>query len=127
VSPKVQRVTVAQLFEAVVTDYGNNGQVLAPLDCAWKLHLEPFFGNMRAANVGTDQIASYIAKRKAGEEPAANATINRELALLRRAFTLGYKSKPRKVSSLLDLSEHMLTEDNARTGFSGRKAVPDAG
>jgi integrase len=70
---------------------------------------------MRAANVGTDQIADYISERK--KEPAANGTINRELALLRRAFTLGYKSKPRKVSALLDLSEHMLEENNVRIGF----------
>jgi integrase len=66
-------------------------------------------------NVGTDQIAAYIAERK--EKNAANGTINRELALLRRAFTLGYKAKPRKVTALLDLSEHMLKEDNVRTGF----------
>ena len=72
---------------------------------------------MRAANVGTDQIAKYISERKSEKKPAANATINRELALLRRAFSLGYKSKPRKVAALLDLSEHMLEEDNVRTGF----------
>jgi site-specific recombinase XerD len=66
-------------------------------------------------NVGTDQLAEYIAKRKA--EGAANASINRELALLRRAFTLGYKARPRKVNALLDLSEHTLEENNVRTGF----------
>lgn len=37
--------------------------------------------------------------------------------MLRRAFTLGYKAKPRKVASLLDLSEQMLEENNVRTGF----------
>ena len=36
--------------------------------------------------------------------------------MLRRGFTLGYKAKPRKVTALLDLSEHMLEEDNVRTG-----------
>lgn len=106
ISPKVQRITVAELFEAVLTDYRNNGKDVRFAEHNWKLHLEPFFGNMRAANVGTDQLAAYIAKRKAEKKPAANATINRELALLRRAFTLGYKAKPRKVNALLDLSEH---------------------
>jgi hypothetical protein len=67
--------------------------------------------------VGIDQLAAYIAKRKAEKQPAANGTINRELALLRRAFTLGYKSRPRKVSALLDLSEFMLEENNVRTSF----------
>jgi integrase len=117
VSPKVQRISVAELFDAVLTDYRNNGKAIGWAERVWKLHLEPFFGQMRAANIGTDQIASYVAKRKAEKEPAANATINRELALLRRAFTLGYKAKPRKVTSLLDLSEHMLEESNVRTGF----------
>jgi len=115
VSPQAQRVTVAELYKAVITDYRNNDKTVPWVERVWKLHLEAFFGHMRAANVGTDQIAAYIAERK--EKNAANATINRELALLRRAFTLGYKAKPRKVAALLDLSEHMLKEDNVRTGF----------
>jgi integrase len=117
VSPTIHRVTVADLFDAVLTDYRNNGKAIKWAELVWKKHLKPFFGHMRAVNVGTDQLAAYIAKRKAEKEPAANATVNRELALLRRAYTLGYKARPRKVLSLLDLSEHMLEEDNVRTGF----------
>jgi integrase len=115
ISPKVQRIAVSELFEAVLADYRNNGQEIRFAEHNWKLHLEPFFGHMRAANVGTDQLSAYIAKRKT--ENAANASINRELALLRRAFTLGYKARPRKVTALLDLSEHTLEENNVRTGF----------
>ena len=115
IAPKVQRITVSELFEAVTTDYRNNEKTIAWVERVWKLHLEPFFGSTRAANVGTDSLAAYISRRKG--EKAANATINRELALLRRAFTLGYKSKPRKVAALLDLSEYMLEENNVRKGF----------
>ena len=115
VSPKVQRIAVAELYGLVLTDYRNNGKCIRWVEKNWKLHLEPFFGLMRAVNIGTDQLAAYISKRK--EEGAANATVNRELAVLRRAFTLGYKARPRKVTALLDLSEHMLAEDNIRTGF----------
>lgn len=115
IPPKIQRITVAELYDAVLTDYKNNGQAFEWAEMRWEKHVEPFFGHMRAANVGTDQLAAYIAKRK--EEKAANGTINRELALLRRAFTLGYKSRPRKVSFLLDLSNHLLEENNVRTGF----------
>lgn len=120
VSPNVKRVTVAELFDAVLTDYKNNGKGIEWAEWRWK-HLEPFFGHIRAASVGTDQIAAYIASRKDDKPPAANATINRELALLRRAFTLGYKARPRKVTALLDLSEHMLEENNVRTGFVNEK------
>ena len=117
VAPKIRRITVAELFEAVVTNYRNNGKSVRWVEYVWRLHLEPYFGHMRAASVGTDQLAGYVASRKAEKEPVANATINRELALLRRAFSLGYKSKPRKVAALLDLSEFMLEENNVRTGF----------
>src|ERR1700686_3695356 len=34
VSPQDRRITVAELFKAVVTDYRNNGQALGPLNCA---------------------------------------------------------------------------------------------
>ena len=63
VSPKVQRIAVSELFAAVLTDYRNNGQEIRFAEHNWKLHLEPFFGHMRAANVGTDQLSAYIAKR----------------------------------------------------------------
>ena len=122
ISPQVRRVTVAELFEAVLVNYRNNGKEVKFAEHNWRLHLEPFFGNMRAANVGTDQLSNYIAKRK--DDGAANASINRELSLLRRGFTLGYKAKPRKVTALLDLSEHMLEEDNVRTGFVDQPIVP---
>lgn len=119
VSPKVQRVTVTELFDAVLVDYRNNGKTIEWAERVWKLHLEPFFGHFRAANVGTDALAAYISKRK--DEKAANGTINRELALLRRAFSLGYTSTPRKVSAPLNLSGRMLAESKPRSGFVDEK------
>jgi integrase len=118
VSPKIHRVTVADLFDAVLTNYRNNGKAIEWAELVWEKHLKPFFGHMRAVNVGTDQLSAYIAmRREAEKKPAANATVNRELALLRRAYSLGYKARPRKVFALLDLKEHRLEEDNVRTGF----------
>jgi integrase len=119
IAPKVQRVTVAELFDAVLVDYRNNGKTIEWAERVWKLHLEPFFGYFRAANVGTDALASYVSKRK--DEKAANGTINRELALLRRAFSLGYTSTPRKVSAPLNLSGRMLAESKPRSGFVDEK------
>ena len=55
-----------------------------------KKHLLPFFGNRRAAAIGTDDFLKYIAMRqKAG---ASNGTINREFTILKRAFSLGARS-----------------------------------
>jgi len=114
-SPDARRITVAELFKAVVTDYKNNGKTVEWVERVWKLHLEPFWGTRKAANVSTDQIARYVEQRKG--EAAKNGTINRELALLRRAFSLGYNARPRKVAAPLKLSDYMLKEDNARKGF----------
>src|SRR5947207_2908477 len=53
-------------------------------------HLRPVFELFRAVEIGTDRISSYIVERqKAG---AANATINRELSALKRAFHLGQRA-----------------------------------
>jgi integrase len=46
---------------------------------------------------------------------ACNATINRELALLKHAFYLGWRSTPRKVASVPYIP--MLEERNVRKGF----------
>jgi phage terminase Nu1 subunit (DNA packaging protein) len=52
----------------------------------WKggIRLHPAFGHIRVAAFGTNVLKKYIANRKA--EEAANATINREMTILKRAF-----------------------------------------
>jgi len=58
-----------------------------------------------------DRIASYVVHRQ--DEKAAAATINRELAALKRAFRLG-----EKVGKVIQRPEvSMLREDNRRKGF----------
>lgn len=78
----------------------------------WK-HLEPAFGTMLAAEVSTDDVLRYTRKRQ--EQGAANATINRELATLKRMFRLATQSTPPKVTRVPHIA--MLREDNARSGF----------
>jgi integrase len=86
-SPKVGRVTVAEALEGVVTDYRVNAKrSLAGMQRRVQLHLEPFFRGRRMANVQADDVARYVDHRQG--EHASNATINRELAALKRAFTL---------------------------------------
>jgi len=74
-------------------------------------HLKPFFGNMKISNIKTDRIAKYVDDRL--NEGAANATINRELAALRRMLNLGYRAE--KVARVPFIE--MLKEDNVRTGY----------
>ena len=61
----------------------------------------------------TTALNSYIEGRQ--KEGRKNATINRELALLRRAFRLGYEHDPQLVRRLPVIKP--LKEDNVREGF----------
>jgi integrase len=79
----------------------------------WKKHLEPFFRNLSADDLNTDLVQRYCAKRE--EEKAAGASINRELAVLKRAFHLAMKRTPPKVRSCPVIS--MYKESDPRTGF----------
>ena len=108
-------ITVAELYDALRTFTQNNGaggRALEGLRWRWK-HLAPFFGGMRATNVTTDAVERYKLKRR--EEGAAPATVNRELATLRRAFNYGKRSTPPKVYSVPYIQ--MFKENNARQGF----------
>ncbi len=74
-------------------------------------HLTRAFGLDRAVDITSDRIAGYVANRR--EAGAANATVNRELAALKRAFAIAVHAER------LGRAPHvaMLEERNARTGF----------
>jgi hypothetical protein len=68
---------------------------------------------VRAAGFATSLVNRYIEVRR--QSGTKNATINRELALLRRAFRLGYEHDPQLVYRLPVIKA--LQEDNVREGF----------
>lgn len=112
---KTHKVLVSELIDSVLRDYRNrNFTKRAKLtEQRWKKHLQPIFGEMRACDVTTDTIDSYIATRKS--EDAENGTINRETAILRHAFREGAKAKPPKVRELPVFPR--LDENFPREGF----------
>lgn len=113
-SPEAKRVRVSELIEAVLLDYRNNGKRSVDfVEMRWKSHLQPVFGHMLAAHVTSDDIEHY--KQKRLTEGASNATINRELAILKRGFHLGMHSTPPKVLRVPHFA--MLAENNVRVGF----------
>ncbi len=105
---------LAELFQDVVEDYqATERRTVDDLRSRLKNHLQPFFGDLRAADFSTQHVKRYITGRRS--EEAQNGTINRELAILRRAFMLAAKCDPPKVARVPHIQ--LLNEQNVRTGF----------
>ena len=135
--PDAERVTIRELAEDYLNDYRVNAR--KSLDKAERMvkrhdddgkeidsELMAYFGDCKAHSVGTDRVRAYTTKRI--EEGAANATINRELAALKRMFNLGIQAEKIHRKPYVP----MLKENNVRTGFfehgefvAFRGALPD--
>lgn len=109
-----ERTTLDELFDLVVADYREQGKrSIDDVICRLKLHLRPRLGKLRAADFGSSEVRRYVATRR--KEQAESATINRELSVLKRAFSLGSRHDPPLVFHNPPISK--LPEDNTRTGF----------
>jgi integrase len=93
------RVAVNQLLDLVIEDYRDNKRASAA-DTEKRIdkHLRPFFGQKRASNIGTKLLKEYRRGRESSGD--AEATINKELTWLRRAFKLGARHEPKLVSNV---------------------------
>jgi integrase len=126
----VQHTQVGVLLDDLLADYKINGKDYDWAELKVRVNLRPYFGAMKASAIGTQQIREYIERRQqpetrtygAGDKkrqrtygPATNATINRELALLRRSFNLAQRATPPKVGAVPFIP--MLAENNVRKGF----------
>ena len=95
IGPKAEKVTVPELAEDLMRDYRINGRKsLEDIESRWRLHMLPYFGNMRAIDVTSELLARYVDSRQ--EANAKNATINRELAALKRMFRIGWQRHQRR-------------------------------
>jgi integrase len=103
------------LFDAVVTDYKNRDNRSSDTLTFRLKPLREFFDHRKAAEVGERTIARYKDHRLA--EGCARATINRELAVIRRAFKLATKGRDKLVSPNSVPAIEMYPENNAREGF----------
>lgn len=111
---KLERIMVEELADDFLRDQRINARKSAShAESRWENHLKGFFGNLRVAEVTSSTIAKYVDERMS--QGAENATINRELAALKRMFRLGYFATPAKVFRLPAFPR--LEENNTRSGF----------
>ena len=87
-------MTIKDALADVENDYTTNGKKsLKDVQGKIRLHLLPFFGEQRKmTTITTVALREFIATRQEAE--MSNAAINRELAVLRRAFNLAHSSGP---------------------------------
>jgi integrase len=108
--PKEERVTFEDLAEDLLNHYRANEQNLDAVKYP-VARLRGSFGFDRALDITTDRIRQHIAKQQ--EAGAANGTINRDLAALKKMFSLALEANS------LSRKPHIptLEENNARQGF----------
>jgi integrase len=125
VGPDAERVTMRELAEDYLTDYRVNDKrsLDKAVRCANRINV--FFGGLKAHTITTDLVKRFVVQR---QEEAENATINRELAALKRMFNLGLQAEKIQRRPYVP----MLKENNVRTGFfehgefvAFRGALPD--
>jgi len=117
VGVKEERCTVAQLLDAVEQDHKLNGRRAVDTLSGRVATLKDDLGDMRAVDVRAKDVAAYTARRLAGKSKRGTtpsvALVNRELALLRRAFNLGVEQERLATAPHIKL----LSGERAREGF----------
>lgn len=115
-SSGVGRIRFDEAARDVETDYAlNSRRSVGDLKRRIKNHLTPVFGGRRLATLVTADVRTFAKQQlDAGYAPAE---INRQLAVLKRMFSLAVKG------GKLLFRPHipMLTENNVRTGFFERE------
>ena len=108
-----ERVTFEDLSEDFLSDYRiNNRKSIARAEASVK-QLKKHFEGYRITQIKTPKIEAYIQSRL--DDGAANSTINRELASLKRMLNIGARQTPPKVDRVPYIQ--MLKENNTRKGF----------
>jgi integrase len=125
-SDNPSKVKMDQLFDLMIEDYRFKKQK-STYDTEKRVdaHLRPFFGGLIAPSITTAILKQYTGKRV--REDAAEATINKELAYVRRSMKLGARQDPPLVLRVPAFD--MFRIDNAREGVMSHeqyRAIRDA-
>jgi hypothetical protein len=111
VGPGPGKTTFEQLIEILLNHYRvNRRRSVGRVEDA-AVRLRQFFGDAKLDRIDRDLVSRHVSSRR--NEQSASATINRELAALRRAFKLAQFAGT--VTSRPEISR--LPEENRRRGF----------
>ncbi len=111
---RTEGIGFRQLAADLMDEYrANNRKSFMWLKRRIELHLMPVFNGFSAIEITTDRARAYIIARQ--QQGASNGTINRELAALKRMFSLASRMTPPKVTHVPFIP--MLKETNVRQGF----------
>ena len=105
-------VTIGHLIDLVIEDYRFEARSLAVVEWRAEANLK-HLRELPAQKFTAAEVRRYVVQRRA--ESASDATINRELAIIRRGFTLARQSDPPLVHRAPYIPQ--LEEDNVRQGF----------
>jgi integrase len=110
---RLDKVMFKYLSDAYLDDYRLNQRKSLKRATQSVSYLLNEFGKHRANAITTPRITDYIKKRL--KEGFANATVNRELAALKRILNLAAKQTPPQIERVPYIP--MLKENNVRKGF----------
>lgn len=113
-SPAMGRLKFEDAMADLEAEYTvNKRDSTAHLKRRIALHLKPWFRGRRMTKITTAEVTAYVQRRQ--EQGAAAASINRELAIVKRAYTLAIRGGKLLHSHRPYIA--MLAEHNVRTGF----------
>jgi len=118
VTPQMTRLTFEEAAADIETDYKLNGyRTLQVLQIRIK-HLATMFTGWRMASITEADVKRYEVRRQ--EQGASIATVNRELSVLVRMFTLAVEGRRLLADAVPKIERRK--EHNIREGFFDRKA-----
>jgi integrase len=92
VGPTVGTLRFADAVKGIETDFANNNRKSWPhVERRIRLHLDPVFRGWKMADIRVANIKAYTMDRRAAG--ASAGTVNRELAVLKRMFTLAVQGE----------------------------------
>ena len=116
-TPKTRRVTVGDLLDALVVYWREKG--VKDLNESGVAALRKIFGHRRAEEITIETVRAYRRKRLA--EGMTNATVNRGVDALKRAFAVAAREK--RILQVPTFPEKLSERGNVRQGFLDQAQV----